>query len=487
MGKGRTPPPQQERKTMQQAENQAKKKHFRLNPPQTITLSFALMILTGAVLLSLPIASQDGQSVGFLNALFTATSANCVTGLVVVNTLTHWTMFGKVVILLLIQMGGLGFITLLTIGMVFLKKAISLENRLIIQASFNQDNVGGMVRLVRRVVGFALGFEAVGAVLLSLGFYFSAPRMSLGRAIWSGVFHAISAFCNAGFDIIGPDSLAPYRGNVFINLVFIALLVAGGLGFIVWSDLFTRPKIHMRRKRGFLQRWYFLSLHSKVVISVTVILLVSGTLFFLVFEWMNPKTLGPLPVGEKLLAAFFQSATLRTCGFATINQGGLTEPSQLLSSLLMCVGGSPAGTAGGMKTVTVGVVAISMLSALRGKSHIEAFGRTLPLELLQKALSVATAFLLVVVLSTFLLCFTESASPFPHTAMDLLFESASAAGTVGLTTGITPYLSSAGKIIITICMFLGRLSPVTVAVALSMRMNSGSNNVGYPSERVIIG
>lgn len=462
-----------------------KRQGLHLSPPQTITLSFACMILAGAALLNLPFASQNGQSIGFLNALFTATSANCVTGLVVVNTLEHWTVFGKVVILALIQLGGLGLISVLTVGMVWLRKSISLPNRILVQTAFNQDNIGGMVRLVRKVLQVTLLFESIGALLLTFGFFFSAPRMPFGEALAKGVFHSISAFCNAGFDIIGPDSLTPYQSNYYINFVIIALLVAGGLGFTVWGEWFTKPKDKPARTLG--QKWLFLSLHSKIAILVTGGLLLSGTGLFLLFEWGNPETFGPLSPPQKMLAAFFQSATLRTCGFNSVNQGRLTEPSQLLSCLYMFIGGSPASTAGGIKTVTLGIVGISMLSALRGKNKLEAFERTLPLDLLQKALAVVSTLFIVVLASTLILYFTEMDSVFKHSILDLLFESVSAAGTVGVSTGITPYLSSAGKIVLSIGMFLGRLGPVTVVVALNMRLHKNAEGVSYPHERVIIG
>lgn len=461
------------------------KRRFRAFPPRAIALSFACMILAGTGLLCLPIASQSGQSVGFVNALFTATSANCVTGLVVVNTAQHWTLFGQIVILLLIQLGGLGLVSVLTVGLVLLRHKISLENRLLIQAAFNQDNIGGMVRLVRMVIKITLCFEGAGAVLLAAGFYFTTPGIGLGRAIYYGIFHSISAFCNAGFDVLGPNSLVPYQGNVLINLVIMALIVCGGLGFTVWSELFYRSQAHPRRRLR--QKWWFLSLHTKMVLLATGVLLLAGAGLILAFEWHNPDTLGPLPVPQKILAALFQSVTLRTAGFASVDQGALTAPSTLLSSLLMIIGGSPAGTAGGIKTVTIGIILVAMVSGLRGRRRLEAFGRTLPLDALQKALTVAVTFLLVVVLATFVLYFTESGNPFEHTLLDLFYEVSSAAGTVGLTTGITPHLSIAGRLVAILCMYLGRIGPVTAVIALSIRLKKGVDSLHYPSENVIIG
>lgn len=460
------------------------KHHFHFTPPQLILLSFAAMILIGAFLLNLPISSNDGQSIGFINALFTATSANCVTGLVVVNTLTHWTLFGKIVILVLIQLGALGFVSILTASMMLFKRRITLRSRTVIQAAFNQDSVGGMVRLVKGVFVITFTIEAVGSVLLALVFYITGS-MSFAEALGSGIFHSISAFCNAGFDIIGTESLTPYAGNLAVNLIIMALIVAGGLGFTVWGELIEN--VHNRKKRSLKSHLAFLSLHTKIVLVVTAALIVFGTGLFLLLEWSNPATLGTMPPGKKLLAALFQSVTLRTCGFNSISQAGLTDFSKIISGVFMFIGGSPAGTAGGIKTVTFCVILISMMSALRGNKRIEAFGRTLPLELLQKALTVTCTLLLVVVTAALVLNFTEVGSAFAPTALDLLFESVSAAGTVGVSTGLTPYLSAAGKGIITLCMFLGRLSPVTVVVALNIKMRATDDNIRYPDEKVIIG
>ncbi len=464
----------------------AARRHFHLSPPQTITLSFAAMILIGASLLTLPFASKSGESVGFLNALFTATSANCVTGLVVVNTLVHWTAFGKVVILALIQLGGLGFITVLTVTMMVFRRRISLRDRMVIQTSFNQENVGGMVKLIRKVIFVTFISEGIGSVLLFIAF-FTSGTMTLWESIYKGVFHSVSAFCNAGFDIIGMDSLAPFRDNLLVNFTIMSLIVVGGLGFPVWVNIMNTAKKESEQKRSLRHRFARLAAHTKIVLLLTAVLILGGTGLFLLIEWSNPATLGTLPVHEKILAALFQSVTLRTAGFFTIPQGGLYDISKFISSILMIIGGSPAGTAGGIKTITLGIVVIAMLSVLRGRNRLEAFGRTLPLDLLQKALTVIATMLTIVLGATFILHFTEAASTFPHGFLDLLYEVSSASGTVGVTTGITPYLSVAGKITLILCMFLGRLGPITVVVALNMRLHANSDALTYPTERVIIG
>lgn len=460
------------------------KKTYHLSPSQTIMAGFALMILAGTFLLNLPAASMSGESVGFINALFTATSANCVTGLVVVNTMAHWTLFGKIVILVLIQFGALGFMTVMTLAMLLIRRQISLRSRQAIQASFNQDSIGGMVKLVKKVVLITLLFEGVGAVFLAAAFYSSAS-MSVPQALGQGVFHSISAFCNAGFDNIGTEGLIPYQANIPLNLVIMGLIIAGGIGFTVWGEVGLLVK--NKDKRSLRLRIIRLSLHSKIVLTVTGSLIFAGMLLFLLLEWSNAQTLGNMTAGNKVLASLFQSVTLRTAGFNTIAQDGLTEISQFISCILMLIGGSSASAAGGMKTVTIGVIVISMVSVLKGRNRLESFGRTLPLDLLQKALTVATTLLIVVFLSTMLLHFTELGNPFPHTFLDLLFEACSAAGTVGVSTGITPHLSAGGKMVLIICMYLGRLSPVTVVVALNTKLHAKGDSIGLPQERVIIG
>lgn len=460
-----------------------------LQPAQAMVLSFAGMILVGAGLLCLPFASVEGVRVSFLDALFTATSANCVTGLITYNTAATWTAFGKIVILVLIQLGGLGFFTILSLAMVLFRHRVSLRNRMAVQATFNQDSLSDMGHLVKRVVKITLFAEGIGAALLTLVFYFSPPpgtQASIGRALINGVFHSVSAFCNAGFDILGPDSLVPYVTNPALNAIIMTLIATGGLGFIVWVDMVNGLRVDRKKT---LRSWFMhLSVHSKMAILITIFLIVFGAAVFLAIEYNNPATLAPLSLWEKIQAAFFQSVTLRTAGFNSISQGDLNEASKFFSSLLMMTGGSPAGTAGGFKTVTLGVMIATILSLLRGRHDIEAFGRKLPLDLLQKALTVFCMMLGIVVLSTFILCFTEANIAYQHTFLDLLFETASAAGTVGVTTGITPYLSSAGKVVLILCMFMGRLGPTTVVVALTYhRQNINGGATSFPREKVIIG
>ena len=457
---------------------------IHLTPAQSIVAGFALMILIGAVLLALPFASRSGESVGFLDALFTATSANCVTGLVVLNTMESWTVFGKIVILILIQFGGLGYMTVITVGMLALHRRITLKDRLVIQASFNQEGPGGMVRLVRRVLLITFVAEFAGMILLTAAFLVSTD-MRLWEALWQGFFHSVSAFCNAGFDNIGRESLTPFVGNPLINFTVMGLIVVGGIGFPVCRELYGL--VRNRAGHALRRRVNRLSLHTKITLAVTASLILSGFVLFLLLEWNNPETLGPLGFFEKIQAALFQSVTLRTAGFNTISQSGLCDFSQVLSCVLMLIGGSSAGRAGGVKTATFGVLIIAMLSAFRGKNGMEAYGRRLPLDLLQKALTVVCSVLAVVFAATLALYFTEGGSAGPHTFIDLLFETCSAMGTVGVTTGVTPHLSAAGKLIIAACMFLGRIGPVTLVLALARRQRGAADAFTYPEERVLIG
>ena len=309
--------------------------------------------------------------------------------------------------------------------------------------------------------------------------------MSMLEALWKGIFHSVSAFCNAGFDIIGAESLTPYQSNTFINFVIMALIISGGLGFIVWIELYEKAK--QRKRISLFKRIHSLSLHAKMVLTITAFLIIIGTGLFLVLEWNNPQTLKDMNIWEKIQASLFQSVTLRTAGFNTIDQAGLTDISQFISCILMFIGGASASTAGGIKVVTVGIILFAMLSVFKGRNKIEAYKRTLPLDLLQKALAVVGAMMIVVLASTIILHFTEQGSEFAPSFLDLLFETCSGVGTVGVTTGLTPHLSTAGKLVITVCMFLGRLSPVTVVVALNMKLHANNNSLEYIDERVIIG
>lgn len=452
---------------------------IKLNPTQILVLGFFIVILFGAGLLTLPVSSRSGDVTPFIDALFTSTSAVCVTGLVVVNTAEHWSIFGKVVIMLLIQVGGLGFMTLATSFFIILGRKISLKERLIIQEAMNQSSLSGMVRLIRNVVIGTFMIEGVGAALLFVVFLKDYPLL---QAAAYGIFHSVSAFCNAGFDIIGPVGLSPYVGDTLLNVVIMGLIVLGGVGFTVWVDVLQTIK-YARQKSLDLKHWFMkLSLHTKLVLILTIALIVIGFFVFLLLEVNNPKTLQGLSVHEKILAAMFLSISPRTAGFNTIDITGLTDSSKFITIILMFIGGSPAGTAGGIKTVTVGVLFFSVLSIIRNQTETEVFERRLPDDLIRRSLAIAMIGLSAVVFVTVLLSITEGLD-----FLDTSFEAVSAFGTVGLSLGVTPQLSTIGKIVISLTMFLGRLGPMTLAVALAMRNNKRKVNMRRPEERVMVG
>lgn len=451
----------------------------KFSPTQILVIGFLCLIFIGTILLTLPIASMQAENTDILDALFTATSAVCVTGLVVVNTLEHWTLFGKIVIICLIQIGGLGFMTLVTSLFVFLRRKITLKERLIIQESLNQNSLQGMVRLTKNIIKGTLIIEGTGMILLSLRFI---PQYGMVKGLFMGVFHSISAFCNAGFDIIGRESLTPYQGDIIVNFTIMFLIILGGLGFTVWVDLVRQFKQRIKKHFNWKQCFISFSLHTKLVLIITVVLVVIPFLFFFFVEYGNPGTLGHMNFKDKLLGALFQSVSPRTAGFNTIPLNKMTDASKLMTIILMVIGGSPAGTAGGIKTVTVCLLFLVVLSVIKGKQDTEIFKRRIPIDLIQKALAVIIISLGIVVGVTMILSLSETA-----TFMEVLFEASSAFATVGSSLGITTELTTIGKIVIIITMFIGRLGPVTIALALSIRQNRNKVKVKYPEERVIVG
>lgn len=463
-----------------------KLKNFRqrLSPAKIITLSFLLIIIIGGFILSLPISqSNDANTkVSVIDALFTAVSAVCVTGLVTVTTASAWSLFGKIVIILLIQIGGLSLISIFTFFMVQIGKKISLRSRLAIQAATNNSTLGGMVKMVKLVIKGTLFCEGIGAVILF--FVFLNDGVHWANALFYGIFHSISAFCNAGFDVIGDQSLIPYVQNIGVNMVIMLLIVIGGIGITVWKDIIViaRSKLSKRIKHK-----PKLSLHSKLAVIFTAVLLLSGTILFLALEYNNKNTIGELAFGNKVLASMFHSVTLRTAGFATIAQNGLTEASKLLSSIFMLIGGSPGGTAGGIKTVTVAVILCSVWSILKSRNRIVVFEREVSANALRNALTVVVLMLTLLLIGTSILVVSENNSDFSHGLLDLIFEVSSALGTVGLTTGITPYLTAIGKLTLMICMFIGRIGPVTLLISLTQGLNTKEELISYPHEDVMIG
>ncbi len=452
-------------------------KKREMSTAQIIALGFGAAILIGSFLLCLPASSADGTWTGYLDALFTATSSVCVTGLVVVDTYAHWSGFGQAVILLLIQCGGLGIITFTTAVMVLIGRKVTLKDRLLLSAAFNLDTLQGLVRFLVRVIKGTLIVEGIGALLCLPVF---VPQYG-ARGIWIAVFHAVSAFCNAGMDIIGPNSLADYVGNPWLNLVTMALIILGGLGFIVWWDVLKSLR---EIREGDIPRrfWYRrLRLHTKIVIVTTLGLIIGGALLVFLLERNNPETLGGYPLGTKLLASLFQSVTFRTAGFATISQKGLCGGTVVIGIFLMIIGGSPIGTAGGIKTTTVAIVLFSAMATIRGSEEVKVFRRTIPLRTLRKAIAVTLVFGLVLVAMT--ICMSVFAG---GSMSDVAYETASALGTVGLSRNYTPTMNDAGKIMIMICMFLGRIGPISMAIALNFNKH-GLTEVKYPEENVTVG
>lgn len=456
-------------------------KHWinKLNTAQIITLGFAGVIFVGAFLLWLPWSAADGQHTSFMDALFTATTSVCVTGLVTVTTAAHWSLLGKVIILILIQLGGLGIIAVGTLIFMIMGKHIGIRSRKVIQESYNLDRFSGMVQTIRRVVKFCLIAELLGAVGYSLCFI---PEMGFWDGIGNGIFTAVSAFCNAGMDVLGEESLVPYVTSLPVNLITMALIVTGGLGFTVWFDLKKSLMQFVEKKHSLGYGWRSLRVHSKLAIVVTLLLLVSGTVLFMIFEYNNPNTIGNLSFGHKLLASAFQSVTTRTAGFLTIDQAAFTDASMITTIFLMLIGGSPMGTAGGMKTTTIAILVLTVAAYLRGKSDTEIFHRKIKEENIRTAIVVTCIALLVFVLALVTLSINMDAM-----LGDLTYEVASALGTVGLTRGITPLLSSEGKIIIIICMYLGRIGPITLATAITARAKHANKLVHLAEERVLIG
>lgn len=439
---------------------------WRLTPPQVLVIGFAAVILAGTFLLTLPISSATGRPTPFINALFTATSAVCVTGLVVVDTATYWSRFGQVVILVLIQIGGLGFMTLSTLAAILLGRRIMLHQRLVIQEALNQISLEGVVRLVKAVVIVTAVIEGTGALLLTWHWWKLYPP---GEAIFQGIFHAVSAFCNAGFDLKGDfRSLTSYRTDILVNLVMTFLIILGGLGFSVLTEFINWP--HQRS----------LSLHARIVVKTTLALISVGTLFILVVESYNPATLAGRSWSEKILASYFQAVTPRTAGFNTLPIADMRPASLFFIILLMYIGASPGGTGGGIKTTTFVTLALSVAATIRGKNRVEVGGRSLPVSTVPKSLAIAFLSLALVVGVTIALLLSEGQDLLPT-----LFEATSAFGTVGLSMGLTTQLSALGRLLITALMFAGRVGPLTIAVAVAQRQRE--NHVHFPEEAITVG
>lgn len=443
-------------------------KKMKMSYVQMIAASFLIVILLGSFLLSLPIASRSGQWTPYIDSIYTATSATCVTGLVVYDTFTHWTIFGQLVILGLIQVGGIGFMTLVSMLSIALKRHIGLYERKLIMQSTGTLKVSGAVKLIKRVVIGTVVFEGAGAVLLSCRFI---PEMGFFRGIYNGIFHAVSAFCNAGFDLMGRfdkfSSLTRYADDPVVNLTISGLIVVGGIGFFVWSDIYN-CRFRFRK----------LQLHSKVVLTATVSLIVVSMLGFFIMEYNH--AFKDMDAGTKVMASLFQSVTPRTAGFNTVDLNSLSEGGGIMTIVLMFIGGSPGSTAGGIKTTTLVVLIIEAIASARQSSQIAVFKRRLDEGVLRQASAIVTIYLLAVIVSSLVICTID-----PFSMKQVLFEVVSAVGTVGLSLGITPSLSIASKIIIMILMFAGRVGGLSFALIIAQK--KAVVPINRPTEKIMIG
>ncbi|HWQ73598.1 MAG TPA: TrkH family potassium uptake protein [Desulfitobacteriaceae bacterium] len=438
-----------------------------INPSRVLVFGFALLILLGALILTLPQASQDGKSIPFLNAIFTSTSAVCITGLSVVDVGTTFSFFGQAVILILIQVGGLGFMTFAALFAIILGKKITLKERLLLKEALNQVSLAGIVRLAKYVVQISFVIEAIGALILTLRW---SSDFGWSKALYYGLFHAVSAFNNAGFDLFENfSSLTAYSGDVIINITMMSLIFLGGLGFAVLAGIYT----YRERK---------LSLHTRIVLQVSGILILVGAVIIFLLEYLNPLTFGPLPPGTKVLAAFFQAVSPRSAGFSTVNLLNMHETTLFFIIMLMFIGASPGSTGGGIKTTTFIAILLSVLSTFRGQAHVVIKERTLPVEIIRKALAITISLAFLIILLTFILSITEDAGLIP-----LFFEVTSALATTGLSLGITPSLSVFGKIMIIISMFIGRVGLLTLVYFLSQRAKESEEHFKFPDEQILIG
>lgn len=433
-----------------------------------------MVILVGSVLLALPISTKSGEPVGYLDALFTATTSTCVTGLVTLPTVTTWSWFGQIVILLLIQIGGLGVITIFAGIMIALNKRFGLKESQLIQDAFNLNSLSGLAKFVKRVILGTLIVEGIGAILYMFVFI---PDYG-ARGIWISIFNSVSAFCNAGIDIIAENSLVGYATNPLINAVTETLIILGGLGYIVWWDVVRVLKEWKQLKWKCFQK---LTLHSKIVLSITAILVFGGAALLLAFEYNNPLTIGNYSFFDKMQVALFQSVTTRTAGFATVAQENLTNPSAILCLLLMFIGGSPAGTAGGIKTVTIVVLIATAYTTIKNKNEVSLFNRDLTRQTVRKAVAVSGMSFCIMFVSTILLSLVTDAA-----ALDILYETVSATATVGLTRNLTGILNAWGKIIIIFTMYLGRVGPISLAFMFKSRKET-VNIVKNPTEEISVG
>lgn len=454
-----------------------KERKFRISPVQLIPVSFLLVIIVGMLLLMLPAATVTGESSGGVTALFTSTTSVCVTGLTVVDTCTYWSPFGQAVILILVQIGGLGVVAVGSMIMVMTRRKFSLGDRILLRDSLNIDKNKEVLIFLKRIFKGVFLTEGIGAFLFSIHFI---PLMGVGRGIWTSVFQSVSAFCNAGMDVAGSDSMISMRDSSLVMIVTMVLIIMGGLGFVVWFDIVDTIRTGIRERYHISGIISHLSEHSKLVIIVTVFLILFGMISFLIVEFDNPATIGNMPLPQKIFNSLFQSVTYRTAGFASVPQAGLTETSCVIGGVLMFIGGSPVGTAGGIKTVTAFLFFMNAFSYIRGKRENVVFHKRISSEMMKKAaaivlVSALTLFIIVILLSSRGIALTDAA-----------YEAVSALGTVGLSRNITPTLDLWGRLIIILAMYLGRIGPISMAFFFS-RENKNNTKIQHSEGNFYVG
>lgn len=445
---------------------------------QILALGFLGTILLGGALLSLPICNK--RPIFLMDALFTAATAVCVTGLVTVVPAAQFTMVGKAVLLILIQIGGLGIIACGIGFLVILRRRISVRERVIIQEAYGMDKISGMIAFVLQILKATFIIEGIGAILYAIQFI---PEYGFLKGMWYSIFHSVSAFCNAGIDILGSNSFIDYVNNPLINFTTMFLIVVSGIGFTVLCDVIQNCKIVKERKQDSKRIFSKLTLHSKLALTMTVLLIVSGTVAVFLLEYNNPETIGNMSFGNKIMASVFHSVSTRTAGFATVSQAGLRPGTKFITTIFMFIGGSPGGTAGGVKTTTVAMLLLTCMNVIYGKRDTECFGRKIPEESMRTGFSVVMMAFGFLLTGLTLLTVFEPGVDF----LSLLYEAVSAIGTVGLTADVTPSLSSAGKIVIMALMYIGRIGPVTVALVFGTKKNMKERIRKLPEQRIMVG
>ncbi len=454
-----------------------KKKLFKqsphIAPAQFIIIGFLLLILLGGMLLMLPISSADGRSASASDAYFTAVSATCVTGLAVRDTMTEWSHFGHAVILTMIQIGGLGFMTFIVLISILLKRRITPRERMVIAESFNLNTYEGIVKLIRMILIGTLIVESIGAVLLATQF---VPIMGVGEGIFAAIFHSVSAFCNAGFDLMGEQfgsysSLGGFAESPFILLTHIALILIGGIGFVVWDDVSSLIRSRTR-----------LSIYTRLVLIMTAILVIGGSVVFALLEWSNPETIGGMSPFNKIVNSLFYAVTLRTAGFTTFDSGALTSISVLISCLFMFIGGASGSTAGGIKMVTFLLIIYSVFRVAQGYREIYIFGRKISLHTVLHALTIAIIGMVCIASATVGITLLEGAS-----LTEVIYECTSAFATVGISMGMTPSLSVIGRLVLMLLMFMGRVGILTITFSIMLNSVQKKSCIGYPEIQIMIG